>query len=93
MNQLLLYIIETSSEKQLEPNVCGSTPVQFMNPFSAVSHYLTEIREGVSTAQCSWLVSEVTTYFMVRDTPVSASLLDCSKAFDKCRFDQLFNKL
>ena len=50
-------------------------------------------KAGVSTAQCSWLVSEVTTYFMRRGTPVSACLLDCSKAFDKCRFDQLFSKL
>lgn len=28
-------MIETSSENQLEPNVCGSTPVQIMNIFSA----------------------------------------------------------
>ena len=30
---------------------------------------------------------------MRRGTPVSACLLDCSKAFDKCRFDVLFKKL
>ena len=39
------------------------------------------------------MVNEVTTYFMRRGTAVNACLLDCSKAFDKCRFDKLFEKL
>ena len=47
-------------------------------------------KSGVSTTQCTWLVNEVTTYFMRRGTAVTACLLDCSKAFDKCRFDKLF---
>ena len=50
-------------------------------------------KAGVSTTQCTWLVNEVTTYFMRRGTAVNACLLDCSKAFDKCRFDKLFSKL
>ena len=50
-------------------------------------------KSGVSTTQCTWLVNEVTTYFMRRGTAVTACLLDCSKAFDKCRFDKLFQKL
>ena len=50
-------------------------------------------KKGVSTTQCSWLVTEVTTYFMRRGTAVAACLLDCSKAFDKCQFDKLFAKL
>ena len=43
--------------------------------------------------QCTWLVQEVATYFMRRGTAVNACLLDCSKEFDKCRFDKLFQKL
>ena len=50
-------------------------------------------KKGVSTTQCSWLVTEVTNYFMRRGTAVTACLLDCSKAFDKCQFDKLFEKL
>ena len=50
-------------------------------------------KAGVSTTQCTWLVNEVTTYYMRRGTAVTACLLDCSKAFDKCRFDKLFSKL
>jgi hypothetical protein len=50
-------------------------------------------KSGVSTTQCTWLVYEVTTYFMRRGTAVTACLLDCSKAFDKCLFDKLFEKL
>ena len=34
-----------------------------------------------------------TNYFMRRETAVAACLLDCSKAFYKCRFDKLFSKL
>ena len=50
-------------------------------------------KAGVSTSQCTWLVNEVTTYFMRRGTALNACLLDCSKAFDKVRFDKLFSKL
>ena len=50
-------------------------------------------KKGVSTTQCTWLVTEVATYFMRRGTAVAACLLDCSKAFDKCKFDKLFQKL
>ena len=50
-------------------------------------------KAGVSTTQCSWLVHEVANYFMRRGTAVTACLLDCSKAFDKCKFDVLFSKL
>ena len=48
-------------------------------------------KAGVSTTQCTWVVNEVTNYFMRRGTAVTACLLDCSKAFDKCRFDKLFS--
>ena len=50
-------------------------------------------KAGVSTTQCSWLVHEVCNYYMRRGTAVTACLLDCSKAFDKCKFDVLFSKL
>ena len=46
-----------------------------------------------STTQCSWLVTEVCDYYLRRGTPVITVTLDCSKAFDKCRFDKLFGKL
>ena len=32
-------------------------------------------------------------YYLQRDTPVICVTLDCSKAFDKCLFDKLFQKL
>ena len=47
----------------------------------------------VSTTQCSWLVSEVAAHYVNAGTPVIATLLDCSKAFDKCEFVHLFQKL
>ena len=50
-------------------------------------------RRGMSTTQCSWLVLEVANFFMRRGTAVNACLLDCSKAFDKCQFNKLFEKL
>ena len=50
-------------------------------------------KAGTSTTQCSWLVNEVSNYFLRRGTAVTACLLDASMAFDKCRFDLLFQKL
>ena len=39
------------------------------------------------------MVSEEVGYYQRKRTPVTATLLDCSKAFDKCLFDQIFQKL
>ena len=39
------------------------------------------------------MVSELVGYYQRKGTPVIATLLDFSKAFDKCSFDQLFQKL
>ena len=50
-------------------------------------------KEKASTTQCSWLVMEVCQYYLRKGTPAICTLLDCSKAFDKCLFDQLFKKL
>ena len=50
-------------------------------------------KAGMSTTHCSWLVLEVGNYFIRRGASVNAFLLDCSKAFDKCRYDKLFQKL
>ena len=50
-------------------------------------------KPGVSTSQCSWLVQEVAGYYLRSGTPIFATLCDCTKAFDKCRFDLLFQKL
>ena len=47
----------------------------------------------VSTTHCSWLVNEVTSHYIKAGTPVITTLLDCSKAFDKCLFVPLFQKL
>ena len=46
-----------------------------------------------STSQCSWLVNEVASYILRKGTPCIVTLLDCTKAFDKCQFDILFRKL
>lgn len=50
-------------------------------------------KAGTSSTQCSWLVTEVVDFYRKRGTAVRACLLDCSKAFDKFRFDQIFAKL
>ena len=50
-------------------------------------------KAGYSTTQCSWFVMEVASYFIKRGSPCIVTLLDCTKAFDKCRFDLLFSKL
>ena len=50
-------------------------------------------KKGTSTSQCSWLVMEVASYYLRQGSPIIATLLDCSKAFDKCVFSSLFTKL
>ena len=46
-----------------------------------------------STTQCSWLVQEVVGHYLRNGTNPIMTVLDCSKAFDTCRFSTLFRKL
>ena len=48
---------------------------------------------GTSTTQCSWLVTEVVNHFLQMGSNPIMTLLDCSKAFDTCKFNILFTKL
>jgi hypothetical protein len=50
-------------------------------------------KKDFSTTQCTWVAREVISYYKQRGSQVYACLLDCSKAFDKIRFDKLFPKL
>ena len=50
-------------------------------------------KAGTSTTQCSWMVTEVASYFLRKGTPCIVTLLDCSKASDMCEFSTLFRKL
>ena len=46
-----------------------------------------------STVHCTWLVSEVVQCMMRGGTNPIVTVLDCSKAFDKCKFSLLFRRL
>ena len=50
-------------------------------------------KRKTSTTQCSWLVTEVVQYYLRHGSHPLVTLLDCSKAFDTCRFITLFTKL
>ena len=50
-------------------------------------------KANFSTTQCSWFVMEVASYFVRKRIPCIITLLDCTKAFDKVKFDILFSKL
>ena len=50
-------------------------------------------KKGLSTTQCSWLVMEVANYYVKRGGQVHSCFLDASKAFDKCLFSKLFDKM
>ena len=46
-----------------------------------------------NTTQCSWLVMEVANHVIRNGTPCIVTLIDCTKAFDKCSCYVLFKKL
>ena len=49
-------------------------------------------KSGTSTSECSYLVNEVSGWFLRAGTPIIVCTLDASKAFDKCQFSTLFQK-
>ena len=46
-----------------------------------------------STTHCTWLVSEVVQLMLRGGMNPVVTVLDCSKAFDKCKFSLLFDRL
>ena len=50
-------------------------------------------KSGTSTTQCSWLVLEVVGHYLKEGSHPLMVVLDCSKAFDLCKFDNLFKNL
>jgi hypothetical protein len=48
-------------------------------------------KKKTSTTQCSWLVTEVVQHYLRNGTNPIVTVLDCSKAFDTCRFSTLFS--
>ena len=46
-----------------------------------------------STTHCTWLVSEVVQHMLRGGVNPIVTVLDCSKAFDKCKFSLLFKRL
>ena len=50
-------------------------------------------KRKTSTTQCSWLVTEVVQHYLRNGTQPIVTVLDCSKAFDTCRFSTLFARL
>jgi hypothetical protein len=50
-------------------------------------------KRNCSTTQCTWVAQETIHYYKNNNSDVYLCLLDCSKAFDKIRYDVLFSKL
>ena len=50
-------------------------------------------KKNTSGTQCSWLALEVVSYYNRKNTTVKCATLDCSKAFDNCKFSTLFSKV
>ena len=50
-------------------------------------------KSGLSTTMCTLILKEVAQYYKSNGTSVYACLLDASKAFDKIKFDKLFQTL
>lgn len=50
-------------------------------------------KKGMGTTLCTLALKEVIQYYMSMKTPVYACFLDATKAFDRVRYDRLFNIL
>jgi hypothetical protein len=63
------------------------------NDLFSSSHHQFAYKAKSSTTMCTWTAREVISYYKNKGSEVQACLLDCSKAFDKIRYDILFQKL
>ena len=57
------------------------------------SDYQFAYKKCFSTSMCTFMVMETVQYYVSRGSNVFATLLDCSKAFDRIRYGKLFDIL
>ena len=50
-------------------------------------------KEGMSTTMCMTVMKEVVQHYKSNDSPVYCCVLDASKAFDRIKYDKLFETL
>jgi hypothetical protein len=50
-------------------------------------------KQNMGTAMCTLVLKEVVEYYLNRKSDVFACFLDCTKAFDRVKFDRLFEEL
>ena len=50
-------------------------------------------KADTSTTQCTWLVTEVVQHLLRQGTNPIVTVLDCTKAFDLCKFSILFGRV
>ena len=50
-------------------------------------------KSNTSTSHCTWLVTEVVQQMLRNGMRPIVTVLDCSKAFDKCKFSLIFQRL
>ena len=62
-------------------------------PFLGTDTLQFGFKAETSTTQCSWLVQEVVGHYLNNGSHPIITVLDCSKAFDTCRFSTLFSKV
>ena len=50
-------------------------------------------KKGASTTQATWLVQEVIQHYLRNSSHPIIAVLDCSKAFDLARWENMFQRL
>ena len=58
-----------------------------------VYNLASRLRQAPHSAQCTWLVTEVVQHLLRSGTNPIVTVLDCTKAFDLCKFSILFNRI
>ena len=67
--------------------------MEFFNDVLLSDNHQFAYKAGHSTTLCSFIVMETIQYYRQRNSNVILTMLDCSKAFDRVKYDRLFPML
>ena len=67
--------------------------IEYFKDIFSSSDYQYAYKKNFSTSLCTFNVMETIQYYVSRGSSVIATLLDCSKAFDRVKYDKLFKIL
>ncbi len=88
-----IFVVQTITEASCLTKLLEWCIINRYRDNLSTSGWQFSFKSGHSTVMCSFAIKETVNYYWNRHSNVHVALIDASKAFDRLRYDHLFEVL